>query len=250
MTLTEKQLVDRVYPRPVRFFNQIGSTNDEAMKWLTNGAASGSIVVADEQVKGKGRLGRVWHTPAGSALIVSVILHPRAENLPQITMLGALAIYDMVRGLGIEQVGVKWPNDVRINGLKVSGILPEVSWQNGKLDGVVLGMGINVRIDFAGTELADRAVSIEPVLGRHVDRAELLVDLLKWIDYWLERLGSTELFDTWEKRLVTIGQQVRVQVSGQEVMGLAQSVDSDGALNIRKADGLIERVIAGDIALG
>ncbi len=250
MTLTQKQLLDRVYPRPVRFFNQIGSTNDEAMEWLTNGAASGSIVVADEQVKGKGRLGRVWHTSAGNALIVSVILHPRVENLPQITMLGALAIYDMVKNLGIEQVGIKWPNDVQINGLKVSGILPEVSWENGKLVGVVLGMGINVRIDFTDTELANKAVSIEPVIGRHVDRLDLLVDLLKRIDYWSERLGSAELFDAWEKRLVTIGQQVRVQASHQEVVGLAQSVDRDGALNIRKADGSIERVIAGDIALG
>jgi BirA family transcriptional regulator, biotin operon repressor / biotin---[acetyl-CoA-carboxylase] ligase len=250
MTLTEKQLIERVYPRPVRFFNQIGSTNDVAMEWMTKGAASGSIVVADEQVKGKGRLGRVWHTPAGSALIISVIFHPRVEDLQQVTMLGALAIYDMVKNLGIEQVGIKWPNDVQINGLKVSGILPEAAWENGKLVGVVLGMGINVRIDFSDTELRGRAISIEPLLGRPVDRLDLLADLLKRIDYWSERLGSTEVFDAWEKRLVTLGQQVRVQASHQEVVGLAQSVDRDGALNIRKADGSSERVIAGDIALG
>src|SRR4051812_12210000 len=97
MTLTEKQLLKRVYPRPVRFFTQIGSTNDIAMEWMTSGASGGSIVVADEQVNGKGRLGRVWQTPAGSALIVSVILHPRVEDLQQITMLGALAISDMVK---------------------------------------------------------------------------------------------------------------------------------------------------------
>ncbi len=246
MTLTEKQLLDRVYPRPVQFFDQIGSTNDVAMDWLAKGATSGSIVVANEQVKGKGRLGRVWQTPAGSALIVSVVLHPRVEDLRQITMLGALAISDIVSELGIEQVGIKWPNDVQINGLKVSGILPEVLWASENLVGVVLGMGINVRIDFSETDLVDKAVSIEPLLGRQVDRLDLLVDLLKWIDYWSERLGSAELFDTWEKRLVTIGQQVRVQ----EVVGLAQSVDRDGALNIRQADGSIERVIAGDIALG
>lgn len=250
MTLTEKQVIDRVYPRSVRFFEQIGSTNDVAMEWLTNGAASGSIVVADEQVKGKGRLGRVWQTPAGSALIVSVILHPRAEDLQQITMLGALAISDMIQNLGVDYVGIKWPNDVQINGLKVSGILPEAAWQNEKLVGVVLGMGINVKIDFSDTELADKAISIEPVLGRHVDRLDLLVDLLKRIDYWAERLGSDELFEAWEKRLVTIGQHVRVKTPQQEVIGLAQSVDRDGALQIRQKDGSVERVIAGDIALG
>jgi BirA family biotin operon repressor/biotin-[acetyl-CoA-carboxylase] ligase len=250
MTLTEKQIVERVYPRPVRFFNQIGSTNDVAMAWLRNGAASGSIVVADEQVKGKGRLGRVWHTPAGTALIVSVILYPRIEDLSQIAMLGALAIYDMVSDLGIEQAGIKWPNDVQINGLKVSGILPEVAWENEKLVGVVLGMGVNVRIDFSNTELVGRAISLEPVVGRQIDRLDLLVALLGRIDYWSERFGSAELFNAWEKRLMTLGQQVRVQSSHQEVVGLAQSVDRDGTLNIRKADGSIERVIAGDIGLG
>jgi len=250
MTLTEKQIADRIYPRPVRFFNQIGSTNDVAMEWLMNGAASGSIVMADEQVKGRGRLGRVWQTPAGSALMISVILHPRAEDLSQITMLGALAISDMIQGLGVQYVGIKWPNDVQINGLKVSGILPEASWENEKLKGVVLGMGINVKIDFSDTELADKAISIEPVLGRGLDQLDLLVDLLGRIDYWSERLGSVELFEAWEKQLITLGQQVRVQTPQQEVVGLAQSVDRDGALHIRKTDGSIERVIAGDIALG
>ncbi|MBI1278057.1 MAG: biotin--[acetyl-CoA-carboxylase] ligase [Anaerolineaceae bacterium] len=250
MTLTEKKIGDRLYPRPVRFFKQIGSTNDVTSEWLKHGGESGSIVVADEQVSGRGRLGRVWHTPAGTALIVSVILRPRSEDLSQITMLGALAISDTIRNWGIQHVGIKWPNDVQINGLKVSGILPEVVWENEQLVGVVLGMGINVRIDFTGTELMNSAVSIEPVLGRPIDRLDLLEDVLKRIDYWFARLGQDELFDAWKKQLVTIGQHVRLQSAGYEVAGLAQAVDKDGALLIRRADGLVERVIAGDIALG
>jgi BirA family biotin operon repressor/biotin-[acetyl-CoA-carboxylase] ligase len=165
-------------------------------------------------------------------------------------MLGAVAIYDMVKNLGIEQIGIKWPNDVMLGGLKMSGILPEAVWENGELIGVVLGMGINVRIDFVNSELADRAISIEPVLGRKVSRLDLLTHLLGRIDYWMERLGSDELFNTWQDRLITLGQQVRVQTANKEVQGIAQSVDRDGALNIRRTDGQIERVIAGDIALG
>src|SRR5258706_4448788 len=107
MTWNEHQLIERLHPRPVRYFSQIGSTNDVALEWMTNGAAEGSIVITDEQVKGKGRLGRVWLTPPGTALIVSMILYPRVDDLPQMTMLGALAIYDMVKGLGIESVGIK-----------------------------------------------------------------------------------------------------------------------------------------------
>jgi BirA family biotin operon repressor/biotin-[acetyl-CoA-carboxylase] ligase len=250
MTLNEQQLIKRLYPRPVRYFSQIGSTNDIALEWMNSGAVTGSIVVADEQVKGKGRLDRKWYTPPGTALIVSVILHPQVENLPQMTMLGALAIYDMVEGLGIESIGIKWPNDVMLNGLKVSGILPEAVWANGKLAGVVLGMGINVRIDFSNTELVNKAISIEPVLGRPVERLDLLVDLLARIDYWSERLGNDELFDTWKNRLITLGHDIHVKTADKEVIGLAQNVDRDGALIICCTDGQSERVIAGDIALG
>lgn len=250
MTLNESELVERLHPRPVRYFSQIGSTNDVAQDWINSGAVTGSVVVANEQIKGKGRLGRVWHTPPGTALIVSVVLHPRVEDLPKITMLGALAISDMVKHLGIEPVGIKWPNDVLLNGLKVSGILPEAVWENEKLVGVVLGMGINVRIDFTNTELVDKAISIEPVLGRCVERVDLLVDLLAQVDYWSARLGHNELVDTWKNRLVTLGQHVRVKALDKEVTGLAQDVDHDGALLVCREDGQIERVIAGDIALG
>lgn len=250
MTLNEHQLIQRLHPRPVRYFAQIGSTNDVALEWMNSGALSGSIVVADEQVKGKGRLGRVWHTPPGTALIVSMILRPPIEELQQVTMLGALAIYDMVKHLGIERVGIKWPNDVMLDGLKVSGILPEGVWDIDKLAGVVLGVGINVRIDFAGTELVNKAISIEPVLGRRVERLDLLVDLLSSIDYWSQRLGSNELLNTWKSRLVTLGQEVYVKTADKDVVGLAEDVDLDGALLVYRADGQIERVIAGDIALG
>ena len=250
MSLSEQQVIERLHPRPVRYFSQVGSTNDVALEWMTQSAVNGSIVVADEQINGKGRLGRIWHTPADTALIVSVILHPGVEDLPQITMLGSLAICDMVRHLGIERVGVKWPNDVMLNGLKVSGILPEAVWENGKLVGVVLGMGINVRIDFSKTELASKATSIEPILGRKIDRLELLADLMACVDYWFARLGSVELFETWRNRLMTLGQNVQVNSIDNTVIGSAADVDRDGALLVRRDDGHIERVIAGDIALG
>lgn len=250
MTLTQQNLIERLYPRPVRYFEQIGSTNDEALDWMANGALNGSVVVAGEQVKGKGRLGRNWHTPPGSALIVTVILRPKVAELSQITMLGALAIYDTVKQLGLEQVGIKWPNDVMLNDLKVSGILPEAVWEDGELLGVVLGMGVNVRIDFSNNELAQKAISIETVLGQHVERLDLIAGLLTRVDCWAQRLGSDVLFETWKSRLLTLGQRVRLVSAGQEVVGMAESVDLDGTLLVRQADRHLERVVAGDIALG
>ncbi|MCA0453471.1 MAG: biotin--[acetyl-CoA-carboxylase] ligase [Chloroflexi bacterium] len=250
MILTEAQLIERLQPRLVRYFSQIGSTNNEALTWLANGAVSGSVVIAGEQVKGKGRLGRTWFTPPDSALIVTVILRPQAQALTHMTMVGALAIYDMIKGLGLEQVGIKWPNDVLLNGLKVSGILPEVVWENGQLMGVVLGMGVNVRIDFTDTELAEKAVSIEPVLGKRVELIDLIEVLLSRIDYWAAQFGTTAVYETWRNRLVTLGQQVSIRTADREVTGVAETVEHDGSLFVRLANGQIERVIAGDVALG
>ena len=250
MPLTETAVLDALAPRPVRFFSQIGSTNDVAMEWLSNGASNGSVVIADEQIRGRGRLGRTWQTPPGTALILSVILHPDAAHLPQLTMLGALAICDLLDHLGLKHVSIKWPNDVQVNGKKISGVLPEVSWEGSRLVGVVLGMGINVRIDFSATELADYAINIEPLLGRPVQRLDLLKNLLARVDYWFARLGTDELFDTWKGQLMTLGQSVKVESEGRVMSGIAQSVDPMGALIVYDADGKSHRILAGDVGLG
>lgn len=255
MSLTAKTVIQYLAPCPVRFFEQVESTNDLALAWLREGAVSGSIVVADEQVRGRGRMGRAWYTPPGTALIVSVILHPSAVHVGRITMLGALAICGLLDGLremtareSAWTVGIKWPNDVQLNERKVCGVLSEAVWDGDKLRGVVLGMGINVRIDFIGTDLAESAISIEPTLGRPVERLTLLADLLSNIDYWYGRLGDEILFHTWKSRLNTIGQDVTVEQG--TINGLAEDVDASGALLVRDANGVLQRVVAGDIALG
>jgi BirA family biotin operon repressor/biotin-[acetyl-CoA-carboxylase] ligase len=227
------------------------------MEWLREGATSGSAVIADEQVNGRGRLGRSWHTPPRTALIVSVILRPKPEQVSQITMLGALAICDMLERLSINlysgqpdkwDVGVKWPNDVHLNGKKVSGVLSEAVWEGQELRGVVLGMGINVRINFSDTELADSAISIETVLGKRVERLDLLAELLAQVDSWNERLGEAFLFDSWKGRLNMLGKPVKLQDGTSS--GVAENVDESGALLVREAHGKLHRVTAGDIQLG
>lgn len=234
-------------PRPARYYDRVDSTNDLAVEWLREGAPTGAVVIADEQLKGRGRLGRIWHTPAGMALAVSVILHPKPAVLSQVSMLGALAIVDVCLQTGLNGVGIKWPNDVQINGRKVSGILPEVVWQGEQLLGVVLGIGLNVRNDFRDTELAQSAVTLETALGQPVDRQEILVTLLECVDAWYKHIGGNYVFDAWKGRLTTLGQQVTV-LGG--IQGKAETVDGEGALWVRTEDAALHRVIAGDIALG
>ena len=230
--------------RPFRCFDLTDSTNDVAIQWLRSGAVSGSVVIADEQLKGRGRKGRMWHTPPGVALAVSVILKPPPEYANRISMVGALAVYDLCASVGAKNLGIKWPNDMQINGTKVSGILPEAAWDNGNLLGVVLGMGVNVRVQFEG-ELVQTATNLESETGKSLDRIELIATLLDRIDYWMEHIASDELFETWQSRLNTIGRQVEVE----GIIGQAQAVDEGGALLIALADGSIKRVMAGDVSL-
>ncbi len=246
MSFDAEHLQVRLSPRPVRYYPQADSTNDIALAWLGEGAEAGAVVVTNEQVKGRGRKGRTWHTPAGTALTFSVVLRPPAAHLHRVTMLGAVAICELLDHLGAADVSIKWPNDVHLNGRKVSGVLPEAVWNGGRLSGVVLGIGINVSIDFAGTDLADTAISITPALGRSVDRLAALAVVLARIDAWSAALGSAALFDAWKGRLNTLGRQVTIG----DVQGRAEAVDDDGTLLVRDAAGELHRVLAGDIALG
>lgn len=243
--MDKHSLENTLSSRPFQFYASIDSTNDIATQWLKQGAESGAVVIADEQRKGRGRKGRFWYTPAGVALAISVILKPRPQVIGRVSMVGALAVYDLCTHLGIADVGIKYPNDVQIAGKKVCGILPEATWDNNKLLGVVLGMGINVRVNFV-PELQDTAVNLEDAVGHTLKRTELVAYLLKRVDAWMSLIDSDTLFKTWQQRLTTIGQQVYVE----GVAGIAQSVDDSGALLIKSADGTIHRVLAGDVILG
>ncbi len=244
-----EQLENALSDRPYRFFAAVESTNDLAMAWLNEGTSAGSVLVADVQTRGRGRLGRTWFAPPGTALMLSYILHPAIDDLPYIGMMGALSVCEALRSLGVEQSGIKWPNDVQIDGRKVCGVLPEAAWQNNRLLGVILGAGINVRVDFAGTALAGTAISLETVLPR-VDRADLLRRIVARLDFWSARLASDELFEQWRGSLVMLKRRVSINHVTGTVEGIAESVDRQGALLVRDSTGRVSRVIAGDIALG
>jgi BirA family transcriptional regulator, biotin operon repressor / biotin---[acetyl-CoA-carboxylase] ligase len=244
MDLSRERLQAALGQRAFDYYPQIGSTNDRALAWLTEGASAGSIVIADEQTQGRGRMGRAWYAPPGTALMLSYLLRPAPNDLAFVGMMGALAVCETVESFGA-QVGIKWPNDVQIDGRKLCGILPEASWQDGRLMGALMGIGLNVRIDFSGTLFEQSAVSLETAVGQ-VDRVEVLVRLLERLDYWSVRLASDALFDAWRDRLVMLGRRVAIN----DISGLAESVDRQGALLVRDDGGTLRWVIAGDISLG
>jgi BirA family transcriptional regulator, biotin operon repressor / biotin---[acetyl-CoA-carboxylase] ligase len=247
MTLSQS-LLQKFLNQQFRYFVSIDSTNIAAQNWLRGGAERGSVVIADEQTSGRGRRGRTWYTPPNVALALSVILKPPTENASQLSIVGALAVYELCEFVGLSNIGIKWPNDVQIKGKKISGILPEAVWEGDKLLGVVLGIGVNVRNRFEG-ELVEIATSIEAELGQSVDRIELIAYLLERVNFWAAALGSDELLQTWKNRLNTLGQVVIVEGINQRIVGQAVDVERNGTLLIKTGDGSIQRVMAGDVNL-
>ena len=241
--LDEKRIRSAVGERPFRWYAKIGSTNAEALDWLREGAPAGALVLADEQLLGRGRHGRDWHTPAGAALAVSLILRPTAKALPQVTMLGALAIAEVAAAAGARDVSLKWPNDVQAGGRKLAGVLCEAVWQGGQLRGAVLGMGLNVRVDFRGSVLEGQATSLETVCGRRLERAQLLARLLQRLEHWLGQSDSESLYLAWRARLRL--PTAPVLISG--LRGTPEDVAPDGALIMRDEVGALHQLHCGEL---
>lgn len=239
----------------VRYCAVTGSTNDDAQRWLENGAADFALVVADQQTAGRGRLNRRWITAAGAALAFSLILHPTQAEMSRLALLSPLAGLAVADGLAAccgLQVQIKWPNDVLLGRRKVCGILAETNWQAESLTGVVLGIGVNV----APTSIppADLlmfpATSVEDAAGRPVQRWELLAAVLKALFAWRQRLGSPEFFQAWENRLAFKDEPVQVQTPSGALEGTLVGIDAQGGLVLRTGAGKREVITVGDVSLG
>ncbi|GAB4408779.1 MAG: hypothetical protein Kow00106_02110 [Anaerolineae bacterium] len=244
--------------RPFRFFEQVGSTQDIARDWALADppAPDGAVVIAEEQTAGRGRQGRRWVAPPGSALLFSVIARPALspEHLQRVTMAAGLALADTLTPLLGAAFALKWPNDGVVHGRKVCGILSEATWLGDRLAAVVVGIGLNVRVDFAGTALADSATSLEAELGQPLERAALLTDLLANLDQWLARAPDPAIVAAWRAQLGTLRRRVTVfeasaRASTPLFTGVAEDVDETGALLVRLATGEMRRVLAGDVVL-
>ncbi len=252
--LTDARLRAALGARPFQLLMQTDSTNDLARQWALAGAPTGAVVIAEEQTSGRGRFERRWLAPPATALLMSVVLRPAlsAERLARAAMIGALAAAECLDQIGVQQVAIKWPNDVQIGGLKTVGVLPEALWQNDRLQALIIGIGVNVRVDFVGSPLEGKATSVETALNHTVDRALLCAQLLRRVDHWSVRLNDPALLTSWRARLNTLGQYVTASAmsgTAQPISGRASDVDADGALLVTDSNGSIHRLIAGEVTL-
>ena len=250
-----KKKLSKINIGGLRYFDSIGSTNDEALAWAAAGARDLSIVIADEQTNGRGRFSRKWFTPKGSGLAFSVVLRPSITQRPYLLRtvgLAALSIAASCSDLGLSP-RIKWPNDILLNGKKIAGILIENSWSGDNVDSLVIGMGINVHKDSVPPPdfLQFPAASLEDALGKASPaREEILFSILSALIRWREHLETDELVKAWEDLLAFRGEQVqiltgeKIQITG-ELLGL----ESDGSLRLRDAHDKFIITRFGDVSL-
>ena len=259
----------------VIYTEQTGSTNTELKRLAQTGAPEGMLYVTNEQLVGRGRLERSWRAPAGSSLLMSLLFRPGQFLNPaqthQLTMLCSLAMIDSIQAHTGLLPGVKWPNDlVWGNGKKLGGILTESEFEGDKLNWVIVGIGLNVSVDFStNTEpepdrpgkpgtghppLAEIATSLSMIMGKDTThlRLPVLQNFLKNVEqrYTALQRGVSPHFE-WQRRLVGIGKAVTVTMldNGEKYQGTITSVNENGALRLRQEDGSMVTVLAGDVTL-
>ncbi|HEY40621.1 MAG TPA: biotin--[acetyl-CoA-carboxylase] ligase [Dehalococcoidia bacterium] len=234
------------------YFPSLTTTMDVARQEALEGAAEGTVVIADEQTAARGRLQRAWITPRGN-IALSVVLYPQRERLHTLIMVASLAVSHCIETITGLRPEIKWPNDVLIRGKKVCGILIESDVRADRVNQAIIGIGINVNLDVDTLpEIQSIATSLSHELGREVSRLSLVRQLLEELEsYYLESSSGDTVYEQWQKRLITLGKKVRAaSATGKTVLeGIAESVDRDGSLWLRLEDGSLTRVIAGDVTL-
>ncbi len=247
-------LETEIVGRELVYFADTDSTNDRAHALAKDGAAEGTVVIAEAQQAGKGRLGRRWTSPAGVNLYASIILRPpiAPRHASQLTFLSAAAVARAIsESTGLTPT-VKWPNDVLLDGRKVAGLLNELDAETERIRYLILGVGVNVnmRAEQFPDDLRYPASSLAMASGGEVSRLLFTRTLLEQLDRLYSqyrREGFEPIMQAWQEYFVLTGQQVEVDCQGRLLRGRVVGLDDDGALLLQLADGRQERVLAGDV---
>jgi BirA family biotin operon repressor/biotin-[acetyl-CoA-carboxylase] ligase len=246
----------RIIGRDIRVFERTTSTNDIITRLAADGMKEGAVVFAESQSRGRGRLGRLWISPARKGLWFSILLRP--DLAPQsATQLTVAAATGLARAIAL-QTGlvpeIKWPNDILIRGKKVAGILTELTAELDRVKEVILGIGVDVNLDAAELppDLRKTATSLKIETGQAIDRAELAVAILRELDGDYERIRRGQFESVaaeWQQRCGTLGREVSIRIGERVIRGRAESLDAEGALLLRTQHGHLERIIGGDVTM-
>lgn len=227
-----------VLGRSITLLDDTESTNDDARQAAVEGAEHGTVIVAETQRRGRGRQGRAWFAKPGESIAMSIVVHPEGsfDNLPLASLVAGLAVAEAVERAGVVRAGIKWPNDVEIEGRKVAGILAETVVVGRSVGALVVGIGVNVHQRAFEEPISDRATSVALHASEPPARASIVLDVLTGLDRDLLLVlsrGFGVIYERYRSRDVLAGRRVRND--GQ--VGDALGVDVGGGLRVRLADG-------------
>ena len=238
-------------------YDRIASTNELAMSVATGSDSwVNTVIIADSQERGKGRLGRKWVSPPGKNIYMSILLRPELEtrDATMLTLLAAVACAHAIKKISGLPVSIKWPNDIVLSGKKLGGILTEIRADIDKVSLAVIGIGINVNTgveDFT-EEIRTTAISMKEGSGKYSSRNELIVEILKQFGHFygiLIKEGKQFVLGEWKALSSTIGKNVKVVMGDETITGLAEGIDDNGMLILKLRSGIRKKVSSGDITL-
>jgi BirA family biotin operon repressor/biotin-[acetyl-CoA-carboxylase] ligase len=247
---------DMLIGREILFFDSVSSTNTVAMEMAANGCKEGTIVMADSQTGGKGRLGRSWISPPGKNLYASIVLRPSTppRDATALTLLSAVAVASAIRRSTPIAATIKWPNDIIADGRKIGGILTEIKADMDSINYAVVGIGVNVNL--AASDMPDEikniATSIINLTGEPFSRTTLSYEVIREFDKWYGLLmtkGKQIITDEWLSMSSTIGKWVRVSTGKTILEGFAEGIDDEGLLILKLPDGTYTKISAGDVTI-
>ena len=249
-TSIRSRLKTKFIGQQLHYYPSLASTMDTAKKIAKETASEGTVVIAETQTAGRGRQGRAWLSPEGS-LAVSVILKPSLDNLPQLVMIASLAVVRAINKAASLETQIKWPNDVLIKGKKVCGILIESEVKGEKVNFAIIGMGINVNfnpLDFP--EISEIATSLSHEIAAEISRTELISALLFELEQlYLQAQAGAPIYREWQASMDTLGKWIQVRTGNTVEQGKAEAVNEHGNLILRRSDGSLTEILAGDVTV-
>ena len=251
----ETALTGRTFGRRIVYVPRIDSTNRAARALALQGGAHGWVMLADEQSAGRGRLERTWESRPGQDILASIIVYPDlpAADAFRLTMTASIAVVLAVERVCGITCGIKWPNDIYLSGKKLCGILSEGRTEAGRMQFVVIGIGVNVNSSMGGRdELAAGAISLLDATGRRHDRTALVIALLEEFDRLyaaIDQDAGGHIRRLWEQHAIMLGREVSIQGGDAVLCGIARGIMPDGRLIVRDLHGRDHEIACGDLSL-
>jgi BirA family biotin operon repressor/biotin-[acetyl-CoA-carboxylase] ligase len=249
-TAIKAGLKTQIIGRNIQYFKETESTNIIARE-IAGSVEEGTVVIAESQTGGRGRMGRKWISPEGG-IWLSIIIKPKIQPLyaSRITLLAGVSVAKTIRSYGLP-ARIKWPNDVLINGKKVCGILTEIEAEIDLIEFCVVGIGIDANVDTESfpEEARDTSTSLKKELGSGINRVEFVQKLLEEFESLylkFQRDGFSPILEEWRNMSATIGEWVKITTQARTIYGEAIGVDSEGALVLETGEGKLEKIVAGN----